>query len=235
MRDLRLRGEVVFNNLFTLSIQPTLHCGHMRSCTHTRTDAGRQRSPPQCLSPHCGLKNKFMHHVIIGTGKTENVFFFLYHPVFCFFSIEIKRKKQPQQQIKLMKSQRRGHRLPVHSHALCKWVFIHLISLLPPWEGPLVERVQGFSSSFLFCWKKKTVIKDQLSTRSAQWELLIAAVEVYMCESSNTSMPLLLILTVVCALRRSLLSSWQVESMEPEIAAVFRWQVFQCLFLVSIF
>lgn len=97
MRDLRLRGEVVFNNLFTLSIQRTLHCGHMRSSTHTGTDAGRQagkegrqagrqRSPPQCLSPHCGLKNKFMHHVIIGTGKTENVnfffFFFLYHPFF---------------------------------------------------------------------------------------------------------------------------------------------------------
>lgn len=155
MRDLRLRGEVVFNNLFTLSIQPTLHCGHMRSCTHTRTDAGRQRSPPQCLSPHCGLKNKFMHHVIIGIGKTENVLFFSVPSCFfCFFSIEIKRKKQPQQQIKLMKSQRRGRRLPVRSHALCKWVFIHLISLLPPCEGPLVERVQGFSYYYLFCWKK---------------------------------------------------------------------------------
>lgn len=203
MRDLRLRGEVVFNNLFTLSIQRTLHCGHMRSCTHTGTDAGRQagrqRSPPQCLSPHCGLKNKFMHHVIIGTGKTENVIFF-FSSVPSFFSNEIKRKKQPQQQIKPMKSQRRGRRLPVRSHASCKWVFIHLISLLSPCEGPLVERVQGSSVSFLFFVEKKkkwSRTRFEHGLHAAQSELLSTSEEVYMCQSSNASTTLLLILTVV--------------------------------------
>lgn len=65
MKDLKLRGSGAHSNLFTLSIQRTL--------THMRAHANM--FPSQCLSLHCGLKNKFMHRVIISSDKTEYVGF----------------------------------------------------------------------------------------------------------------------------------------------------------------
>lgn len=123
---------------------------------HAHTHRRRQAAFPAAV-PQSSLRVEKQVHAPCHNRHRQDwecVVFFCTILFLFFFSIEIKRKKQPQQQIKLMKSQRRGRRLPVRSHALCKWVFIHLISLLPPCEGPLVERVQGFSSSFLFCWKK---------------------------------------------------------------------------------
>lgn len=68
---------MVFNNLFTLSIQHTHTHTHVVMRTHRPLHAHTDMFPSRCLSPHCGLKNKFMHRVIIGTDKSEYVGFFL--------------------------------------------------------------------------------------------------------------------------------------------------------------
>lgn len=123
-----------------------------------------------------------MHRAIISSDTTE------YVELFCSFTNGIKQEEQPQQQIKLMKPQRRAHRLHVSLHGCVNDSDSFYLIILFTWVSFSVQGAGFFSQcsgtrgrkwSVSF-WRQLVVL----------WELFTAAVKMHMCCSSSLSLSL---------------------------------------------